>query len=328
MRLKRAKHLEILSISALDLFASSLAVFMIIAVFLFPFYLKSPAVDAALSRSQAALGTARTEMRTSKHARDTAQARVSEASARVQTAKANNKAANEDFAIAGKSSRAATLRPGARSSRAPSSSSLFSVGDLDVVFIMDTTGSMRDEISDIQRSLLSIIRILEKLAPSLRIGFVAFKDYGDAYVTQAYPLSPMSTHHRSQIAAFVRSLRARGGGDDPEPVHDAIRSAVGMSWRLSALSRIVVISDAPTHRGGWQEALRTISNWRKAAPPAAHGRTLSAIFTGRDPAGLRFYQQLVAAGGGNLVDNRRQLMASVLLSILDGSRPNMAGTTR
>ena len=47
--------------------------------------------------------------------------------------------------------------------------------DLDLVFVMDTTGSMRSELADIQVSLLGIIRVLHRLAPSLSVGFVGLQ---------------------------------------------------------------------------------------------------------------------------------------------------------
>ncbi len=71
-----------------------------------------------------------------------------------------------------------------------------SISDLDLVFVMDTTGSMREELQDLQANLVGVIRILSRLAASLRVGFVAFKDTDAAYLTQEFPLSPMDRPER------------------------------------------------------------------------------------------------------------------------------------
>ena len=119
------------------------------------------------------------------------------------------------------------------------------IADLDLVFVMDTTGSMRREIADIQANLLGIVRILHRLAPSLNVGFVAFRDRGEEYVTRAFPLSPMTGNNLPRIPAFVEELRARGGDDHPESVGVALEEAVAMNWRDDAQGRIIVIGDAP-----------------------------------------------------------------------------------
>jgi hypothetical protein len=121
------------------------------------------------------------------------------------------------------------------------------IADLDLVFVMDTTGSMRGELADLQANLVGIIRVLSRLTSSLRVGFVAFKDRGDAYLTRVYPLERMNEAHIDELLNFVKGLRAQGGGDDPEAVDEALRAALAMPWRADAQGRIIVIGDAPVH---------------------------------------------------------------------------------
>ena len=66
-------------------------------------------------------------------------------------------------------------------------------GPVDLVFVMDTTGSMREELEDLQANLVGVIRILSRMAASLRVGFVAYKDTDAAYLTQEFPLGPMNS---------------------------------------------------------------------------------------------------------------------------------------
>ncbi len=117
---------------------------------------------------------------------------------------------------------------------------------LDVCFVIDTTGSMGDEIARIQQSLLAVTRRLRDLGQEfdLRYGAVLYKDVGDEYLTSAHPFT-------SDIAAFDRALSeigAGGGGDGPESLNQALAVAVNdMTWREGAARVAFVITDAPPH---------------------------------------------------------------------------------
>ena len=142
------------------------------------------------------------------------------------------------------------------------------------MFVVDTTGSMRRELADLQANLVGIIRMLSRLASSLRIGFVAFKDRGEVYLTKVYPLERMNDAHAAELVGFVNGLSAEGGGDDPEPVDEALKAALAMPWRADAQGRIIVIGDAPCACA----PARADPGARRAVPPlvagpagAAHG---------------------------------------------------------
>jgi von Willebrand factor type A domain len=315
MLLKPRRHLELLSISALDLFASALGVFVLIAILLFPYYLKEPAQQADVAGARArlsALGEALEAARLT--AREAAQARA-EAAARLQRAQGTLASAESLAADAGQSRDAAEQRADAAAAKMASVHSQpdanFAMADLDLVFVMDATGSMDDEIRDVQANLLGLIRILTRLAPTLDVGFVAFKDRGDAYLVRSFPLTAMRGGNLARIQAFVEQLEASGGGDVPEPVAYALEQGIAMSWRPEAQGRIVLIGDAPSHRPDWAAA------FGEAAAFAKGSRRVSAIFTGDNAEGREFFQRLAEAGGGDFVQHRGQMMESVLLSVLD-----------
>ena len=117
---------------------------------------------------------------------------------------------------------------------------------LDVVFAIDTTGSMGDEILRIKRSLLTVTEKLRNLDAEfdLRYGAVLYRDIGDAYVTKAHPFTP-------DIAAFdkaLQSVEAGGGGDGPESLNQALAVAIdGVEWREGAAKVVFLIADAPPH---------------------------------------------------------------------------------
>ena len=185
---------------------------------------------------------------------------------------------------------------------------------------MDTTGSMGPELADLQANLVGIIRVLSRLASSLRIGFVAFKDRGDAYLTRVYPLERMNDAHVDELLNFVRGLRAQGGGDDPEPVDEALKAALAMPWRADAQGRIIVIGDAPVHPHRHARRRSTLAaQFRRSSPGKQAPRTVSAIYTGESLALRPFFEQLATAGGGDLSVHQGQMIESVLLSVLKGA---------
>lgn len=117
---------------------------------------------------------------------------------------------------------------------------------LDIAFVIDTTGSMGDEIRRLKQTLDVIVFQVRHAdpRPELRLGMVLFKDRGDSYVTEVVPFT-------SDVAAFERSLAkvsAGGGGDGPEDVqaalHDVIRK---MDWREDGLRLGFLVGDAAPH---------------------------------------------------------------------------------
>lgn len=118
--------------------------------------------------------------------------------------------------------------------------------DLDVVFVLDTTGSMGNELSEAKTRITQIAAPLERGRPGerLRYGVVAFRDRKDAYRTQASPLSEgVDTARR-----FLEPLAAGGGGDTPEDVLAALEVAIEtMAWAQGAEHRVILVGDAPPH---------------------------------------------------------------------------------
>jgi multidrug efflux pump subunit AcrA (membrane-fusion protein) len=325
MLVKPRRHMQVLSISALDLFASALGVFVLIAILLFPYYLKQPSQQAEVDGARAELssmGEALEAVRLT--AREAAEARA-EAAAQLQQAQGALANAESLAANAGQSRDAAQQLADAAAAKMASVQSQpdanFAMPDLDLVFVMDVTGSMDDEIRDVQSNLLGLIRVLTRLAPTLNVGFVAFKDRGDDYLVRSFPLTAMRGGNLSRIQAFVERLEASGGGDVPEPVAYALEQGIAMSWRPEAEGRIVLIGDAPSHRPDWGAAFGQAAAFSatssEAAPGTGTSRRTSAIFTGKRAEGREFFERLADAGRGDFVQHRGQMMESVLLSVLD-----------
>ncbi len=116
---------------------------------------------------------------------------------------------------------------------------------LDLAFVVDTTGSMGDEIRYLQSELTSIIGSLQSRHPGtvIRIAFVFYKDQGDTYVTQTVGFD--GNISRAQSVLMAQS--AGGGGDYPEAMDEALIRGVGLHWRPGAVRSLVLVADAPPH---------------------------------------------------------------------------------
>ena len=325
MELRRRSAAQSLSISALDLFASALGVFVLIFIILLPFYLKRPSVEAALlgakaelAERQGSLDIAREEVA---EAQDDlsmledelggAKSRLAELQA-LLAAERGEIARLESIEIPQPEPPQITREPAPQSHGGGS----LRIEKLDLVIVMDVTGSMRDELADVQSSLMSIARILNRLSPELRLGFVAYRDVDEPPVIQKFDLRPMTSANLGQILGFARSLSARGGGDVPEPVDEALAAAVAMSWRSEAKGRIVVVGDAPVHANARTTSLETAAVFRRGGS-GQWDRRVTTVLTGSHNGARRYFAELAEAGGGEAMDHRGAMLESVLLAVLN-----------
>jgi hypothetical protein len=95
---------------------------------------------------------------------------------------------------------------------------------VEVVFVLDTTGSMTGLIEGAKRKIWSIANAIVDQNPdaTIRIGLVGYRDIGDEYVTRVYPLSTDIQGIYGKLLGF----RADGGGDTPESVNEALDVAL------------------------------------------------------------------------------------------------------
>ncbi len=119
---------------------------------------------------------------------------------------------------------------------------------VDVVFVLDTTGSMSGLIQTAKEKIWSIATTMASAqqTPDIRIGLVAYRDRGDDYVTRVVDLSA----DLDSVYATLMDFQADGGGDGPESVNKAVYDAVHeISWSENdqAYQVIFLVGDAPPH---------------------------------------------------------------------------------
>lgn len=117
---------------------------------------------------------------------------------------------------------------------------------LDLMFMIDTTGSMGDELAYLQAELRDVIRRVsdskEELSINLSVNF--YRDNGDEYVVRSFEFT-------SDIEKAIKNLNAQepdGGGDYPEAVHKALDDIVNNhQWRKDSVKLCFMVLDAPPH---------------------------------------------------------------------------------
>jgi Mg-chelatase subunit ChlD len=118
---------------------------------------------------------------------------------------------------------------------------------LDLVFLVDATGSMGDEIDKLRSSMQAMADQIGRLPskPQICFGLVAYRDRGDQFFVRAHDL----TDDLGAFQQVLGGLRAGGGGDYPEAMNEALHTAVHrISWRGQGATRLVVlVADAPPH---------------------------------------------------------------------------------
>jgi len=123
---------------------------------------------------------------------------------------------------------------------------------MEIVFVVDTTGSMGGLIDGAKKTIWSIVNDVSAAQPKpeIKIGFVAYRDKGDAYVTQDHEL----TGDLDSAFSTLQKFAASGGGDEPEHVSAGLHDAVSkMNWTAGgsadkALYQVIfLVGDCPPH---------------------------------------------------------------------------------
>ncbi|MCL2637106.1 MAG: VWA domain-containing protein [Oscillospiraceae bacterium] len=117
---------------------------------------------------------------------------------------------------------------------------------LDLMFVIDTTGSMGDELRYLQTELDYVINSVSRNNANLpiRLSVNFYRDIGDEYVVRPFTFS-------TDIAAQVKNLNAQsadGGGDRPEAVDAALQNAIHEhEWDADSVKLMFIVLDAPPH---------------------------------------------------------------------------------
>jgi hypothetical protein len=302
------REVALFSLSALDALAMATGVFALLIVLLMPYYRNSFDERARLEGLRADVESTTADL-------DDLKQRVEEEAARAARALAETERISK---LAASIEKSAVPRPTPRPKERPTAEAV--TAELDLVFVVDTTTSMTPVLQQMTRSMASLVRILERLVPSVRVGIVAYRDY-DAEPPLLRSLPPTRTKEElPQILSFVGDLRASrvSSGTIQEAVYAGMQVATALPFRPKARQAIVLVGDAAAHAREQPACLAHIARFVSEVP----NRTVSALFV-TTPSSLRagnmdrgFFIEIAKAGRGNFTDFAASMTESVLMSVL------------
>jgi hypothetical protein len=118
---------------------------------------------------------------------------------------------------------------------------------LDVGLLVDTTGSMGDEIQYLKTEFLALSSRIKALHPDAaqRWSLVVYRDLDDAYVTRTFDFGSDPAVYQATLAA----QQSGGGGDFPEAPEKGLAVATELGWRLDdgSVRLLFWVADAPHH---------------------------------------------------------------------------------
>lgn len=322
---RRNRDLVIFNLSALDVLAVATGTFVLLVVLLMPYFRKTLDANAALADVRVSIAQLEAEIEGVGRA---AAADLAAASASAAQAASLEAAAAERRSLADELNRE-SQRTAARAAQDERLSATLEkaydkriIEDLDLVFVIDTTASMRPVIRDLSLSLGGIVRVLERLVPSLRVGVVAYRDYdvGAGWFVRSLPPTPTASA-MAQVQDFVDWLKRapRSSKTPREAVLLGLGEALSLPLRPGAKQSVIVIGDAAPHRDEERQTLDLARRYARSAPE----RSVSALFV--DTPSYRifgtgdreFFALLARHGRGEFNDHSGGMIESVLLSVLE-----------
>jgi len=127
------------------------------------------------------------------------------------------------------------------------------LNQVDLAFVVDTTGSMGAFIDAARKQMTDTIRSLTDAASTpidLRLAIVEYRDHPPqdrTFVARGHPFQT----DLARVRKIIAGLKPDGGGDGPEAVYDGLRLACEeLEWRAHSRRIAILIGDAPPHGTG------------------------------------------------------------------------------
>jgi von Willebrand factor type A domain len=304
------RSVVLLTMSALDTLATAIGVFVLLVALLMPYYQNSFDLEETITALRVAHEQNAAQL-------DDVKERIAEESAKADAALMEAQQVSAQAAAI-----EAAIQPQPKPSPKPADDTKGRVVDaLDLIFVIDSTASMTPVIADLASSLASVVRVLERMVPSIRIGVAAYNDRDTGQVPVAILPPTSANEHLDRVIAFLERLQAStiGSRTIEEDVHLGIEAATLMKLRPEVRQTLVLIGDASVHLPLVDETIYRVRNF-----VANHKhRTVSAMYIStpssrshNENIPMTFFRAIAEAGKGTYTDHTGSMMESVLLSVL------------
>ena len=118
---------------------------------------------------------------------------------------------------------------------------------IDIMFIMDLTGSMGALLSEAKHNIKKITEEISDINPGakIRLSFIGYRDFDNKEDERDYEIIDFTENIDSFILS-IKKFECYGGGDQPEDIAGALNKALKMDWKSKA-KYVVLVCDAPCH---------------------------------------------------------------------------------
>jgi hypothetical protein len=308
------RSIVLLTMSALDTLATAIGVFVLLVALLMPYYQNSFDLEATITQLRVAHERSSAELENVKE-------EIAEESAKADAALMQA----QQVAAQAAAIEARVQRQPEPSPRLADGTKARVVDALDLVFVIDTTASMGPVIGEVAMSLTSVVRVLERMVPSIRIGVSAYNDRDTGQIPVVVLPLTSANEHLDRVLAFLEQLSSStvGSRTIEEDVGLGLEAAMLMNLRPDVRQTFVLIGDASVHLELVQETLYQVRNFvaghKQRTISALYVPTPSSIEHGEDIP-ITFFRAVAEAGKGNYTDHTGRMMESVLLSVLTPDR--------
>ncbi|SPT55043.1 Lipase precursor [Actinomyces bovis] len=175
-------------------------------------------------------------------------------------------------------------------------------GDIDIAFVIDSTGSMRDDVDAVRSRVHDIVTRVQKSASSYRFALVDYKDH-PKYDSENYLAKTRLdfTSDGKALEDTLGTLTYEGGniGNVAASSHSGVMQALGLKWRDGVRKIVIVIGDAPPRDP------ETETGYTSASVAKAAWEVDPAVVYGIDTGGLSSaaFKDLVDRSGGTIAES-------------------------
>lgn len=320
-------ELSTISVSALDVFASALGVFIILTSVSLPFIFNT-SQSAAKNLSQAELEA---EVRAASDPEAAIEELIEEIVALKGAVEELQKISQaeketeqiEDEATEALNKKIASLEQMLKDGEKKLTSALQKkkttemIPPIDILIALDTTGSMSDELRSLQGGVIYLSRILMKWSESPAVGIVEIMDQCDYTNRKKFPLREINVNSLGDLQQFVYSMGQMNTGcnsDLEEGVHFALREAIASNWRPNVKKRVIILmSDFPPYPYALDEVQRSIQNFASRENQSVSiVHPINAYSTNQHVTTM---QNLARFGKGEYIDGAGSIIGAIILAL-------------
>lgn len=276
----RNRDINVFNMSALDLFASALGAFILLAIMALPFFPNTGDSPERVAEVKEELEEAKESLEKEKEEKE-----------KIEKELAQEK-----------------------------STSKISFPAMDIVIALDTTASMDKQVEGIRKEIVQLADLIMKLSPDAAMGIIDFKDRcepGGAIKSQQ--ILKLTNSSLNTLQRFANSMIPRSHNcnqDHEEALDQALDAALGLNWRSSSKAKtIIVISDNAAYSSRVNSTLRKARDFGNAAEK----NQVSTVFVPTIPNahGRDFLGRLAREGGGKFVTGGGSFTATILLALAE-----------